>query len=429
MTTALRRMYTLAPTNGDMTATPARFRFGGSKVRSGCNTCKARHVKCDEGRPTCERCLKACRDCSYTPLRDLQRQQKSRPLTIIHYNANPDSIQRLSCYPEHDPAERRAIDYFQRHTATELGGHFSSELWSRTLLQVAYHESTVRHAVVAVGSLHEQFRISNDAKRLQSEEAMQYYCKAIKNVVQLDLTQSQAVDTALLSCVLFAAFESLQGHFKSALTHISSGVKLLCEHEKPGGKFRYGYLSGQVLHPTFVRFDTQAMEISDVSFRPYNTRVPNEELRVIPQTFSSIDDAYLYFDTFINHILHFESTYRITPETRPEKLQEMSTEFTNLSEYFGQWSQAFDASCFPPSHPGVLILLIGQATIDALRRTEINMGETGWDKCLPWHTRIVELAEAFMAASSLPDPCSKQTSPSSSTTYPSFPKTPRPPAH
>ncbi|KAJ5666272.1 uncharacterized protein N7477_008720 [Penicillium maclennaniae] len=35
------------------------------RTRSGCFTCRARRIKCDEGRPLCERCRKGNRDCVY----------------------------------------------------------------------------------------------------------------------------------------------------------------------------------------------------------------------------------------------------------------------------------------------------------------------------------------------------------------------------
>ncbi|GIJ88044.1 hypothetical protein Asppvi_006960 [Aspergillus pseudoviridinutans] len=35
------------------------------RVNSGCKTCRARHVKCDEGRPSCANCAKRNRHCEY----------------------------------------------------------------------------------------------------------------------------------------------------------------------------------------------------------------------------------------------------------------------------------------------------------------------------------------------------------------------------
>lgn len=36
-----------------------------AKVRTGCETCKKRRVKCDEVRPVCSRCMEAQRNCVY----------------------------------------------------------------------------------------------------------------------------------------------------------------------------------------------------------------------------------------------------------------------------------------------------------------------------------------------------------------------------
>lgn len=33
------------------------------RVRTGCRTCRERHLKCDEGEPECNNCLKSNRDC------------------------------------------------------------------------------------------------------------------------------------------------------------------------------------------------------------------------------------------------------------------------------------------------------------------------------------------------------------------------------
>ncbi|KAK9235995.1 hypothetical protein V1525DRAFT_408206 [Lipomyces kononenkoae] len=42
---------------------PKRTRESTSKVRTGCSTCKARRVKCDEAKPICRRCAVGGRKC------------------------------------------------------------------------------------------------------------------------------------------------------------------------------------------------------------------------------------------------------------------------------------------------------------------------------------------------------------------------------
>ncbi|KAI6355253.1 hypothetical protein MCOR25_008267 [Pyricularia grisea] len=49
--------------------------WGTSKVRTGCQTCKTRHKKCDEGRPACEQCLTAGWDCDFLQQPQQQQQQ------------------------------------------------------------------------------------------------------------------------------------------------------------------------------------------------------------------------------------------------------------------------------------------------------------------------------------------------------------------
>lgn len=52
------------------------------RTRSGCFTCRSRRIKCDEGRPICERCRKGSRDCVYpspnAPSAKGSRSAKSR---------------------------------------------------------------------------------------------------------------------------------------------------------------------------------------------------------------------------------------------------------------------------------------------------------------------------------------------------------------
>ncbi|KAH8691255.1 putative C6 finger domain protein [Talaromyces proteolyticus] len=50
------------------------------RTRSGCLTCRSRRIKCDEGRPICERCRKGNRDCEYPPpnAKSSSRSNKSR---------------------------------------------------------------------------------------------------------------------------------------------------------------------------------------------------------------------------------------------------------------------------------------------------------------------------------------------------------------
>lgn len=192
---------------------------------------EARHVKCDEGKPRCTRRLKGDRKCqgyATTP-----KQRSSDQLTIIKYVA-PNSWS-VSPYPQLDPRELRALQYFQTCTVPELAGSLSSELWNRFILRLAYHRSSVHHAVVALDTAHEHF--SNGDLSDFSDYANREYGRAICEVIDLRESGSPAaIGIALATCVLFACLESLRGHFKSSLSHLMSGLNVLEEEQIWEGK-------------------------------------------------------------------------------------------------------------------------------------------------------------------------------------------------
>lgn len=53
-----------------------------------------------------------------------------------------------------DEMELRYFQLFQSQAAPKLSGPFSSQFWTRLVLQESHSEPAIRHAVVAVGALH-----------------------------------------------------------------------------------------------------------------------------------------------------------------------------------------------------------------------------------------------------------------------------------
>ena len=85
-------------------------RLGSRKRRTGCTTCKARRIKCDEGKPGCERCQKAGRKCdgyasSSTSSGSISPIERSQPQFV-----------------DLKDADRRTFDYFVSRAAPLLSG-------------------------------------------------------------------------------------------------------------------------------------------------------------------------------------------------------------------------------------------------------------------------------------------------------------------
>jgi hypothetical protein len=108
-----------------------------------------------------------------------------------------------------------------------LAGYCGSEFWNRLVLQVSQHERSVWHALIALGSLHENFEKDQEMPWLeflrqgQSSFAIREYLSAIKallrptavtpsNFVHDTATAGASnvtVDVCLISCILFTCFE------------------------------------------------------------------------------------------------------------------------------------------------------------------------------------------------------------------------------
>jgi hypothetical protein len=112
------------------------------------------------------------------------------------------------------PKERRSFYFFLERTAPQLSGFFGGDLWQRLLLQATHHESSIRHAIIALGALHERFEqdsglvMQSDTKALADDFALKSYNRAIRCLIEpLSHRGQQALDVCLISSVLFACFE------------------------------------------------------------------------------------------------------------------------------------------------------------------------------------------------------------------------------
>lgn len=52
--------------------------------------------------------------------------------------------------------EQHSVEFFFEHSSPQLAGYFDSPFWQRTVLQAGRHEPAVRHAIAAIGALHEK---------------------------------------------------------------------------------------------------------------------------------------------------------------------------------------------------------------------------------------------------------------------------------
>ncbi|KAF5507744.1 Aspercryptin biosynthesis cluster-specific transcription regulator atnN [Colletotrichum aenigma] len=116
-------------------------RKGSRKVRTGCLTCKIRKIKCDEGKPFCNRCTSTGRKCDGYAVEPASVLRWQRPQTLqIDSSTNGE--------------EARALQYYCEHVAPFIAGPTDPYYWTHLVVQFVNREPAVKHSVIAIGLLY-----------------------------------------------------------------------------------------------------------------------------------------------------------------------------------------------------------------------------------------------------------------------------------
>ncbi|KAH6660963.1 hypothetical protein BKA67DRAFT_654113 [Truncatella angustata] len=207
-------------------------------AKSGCRTCKLRKVKCDERKPSCHRCISAGRVCAGYGIWGGGGNQYGDPCGRIQY-PNPNLVtlcRTLSPLGVMTARESLAFEYFVFQSAPRLPGAFASPFWTTLVFQASSNEAAVLSALLALSFAHKNNSLQNDriagkASQLADDHEhfiLQHYSRAISQLqAHLAAGTSASVRVTLITCLLFICLELLRGQYKSAVSHLESGLKLL----------------------------------------------------------------------------------------------------------------------------------------------------------------------------------------------------------
>lgn len=284
------------------------------------------------------RCVKSGRLCEgyHIPTR---KRSPEDPLTIIAYVPKP-----VQPHPEASPQELRALSFFQTKTANQLKGPFTDEIWSRLILQYAHGEPAIRHAIIALGSIHELYINGLDGyDDLIDQFATKHYQKSIQEICKLNEapSDSRAINVALTTCVLFTGYESLRGHYLSAIAHANSGMKILAAYRNT---FQGMCLSPDHLDDLYIQLDTHMLMMG--AYGLTDTRAPRKLPEIcVPHAFSTVNEAKDSLEDYINILFHetMGLTETLLKEQNSGKQVEiLKTSHRVLTRQCQKWSDAFD---------------------------------------------------------------------------------------
>ncbi|KIW32039.1 uncharacterized protein PV07_03616 [Cladophialophora immunda] len=216
-----------------------RKRASKPKVRTGCKTCKIRRIKCDETKPSCKRCTSTGRKCdgyefpkessSGSASTALSPPQQS-PVPFQHL-FQPNSISKPF---QGNTQERRIFHRFQYCTVPAFTGGSETGFWTKLVLKVGHEEPVVRNAIIALGTLHEDYqdRCGKYSPQLIDDQSYRYALKlyggALRDLNQrLNTPSSTNAKLAIISSILFACFEVLRRNNMAAVIHYQQGMREL----------------------------------------------------------------------------------------------------------------------------------------------------------------------------------------------------------
>ncbi|KAH8697444.1 hypothetical protein BGW36DRAFT_416895 [Talaromyces proteolyticus] len=214
------------------------------RVRTGCLTCKIRHKKCDEARPSCILCTSTGRKCDgyqivpdrrTRPFRKYRMVPTSQTQVSQHSLSDPMDLIYTSSFLVNPneailtPRERHYLDYFRLNTSFQFSAYFGMDFWHRIVPQTSQVEPALQHASIAMGALHWNFaenKSGNDP--IDNSFPLQQCNRAISCLHHTLAIESRShTETALVTCILFVSFAFFQGDISAAKNLLQGGLKVL----------------------------------------------------------------------------------------------------------------------------------------------------------------------------------------------------------
>ncbi|OCL07085.1 hypothetical protein AOQ84DRAFT_320449 [Glonium stellatum] len=398
-----------------------RSRVCGSKVKTGCITCKIRRVKCGEEKPHCLRCTSTGRKCDGYPSQAVTRTHTQSLISL------PRSDSSLHCLAG-NATEARYLEFYFHRIGPKLSGFLDSDLWLRLVLQFAFAEPAIRHATMAISYLYEK-EIDDQCPghpmlHSGTDESffLQQYNKAINNLVIRMNDKPGSLVISLVTCMLFICLECLRRKdCSAALFHLNSGVNILAglrnkrqlgppsasllhttsdRSSRGAGDNTMGFLEENLV-PVFARFSITAFLFGQDASPLY--LLESMILANPPSSFASVQEARLSLVDLMNLSLMF---VKLSTQKKHGNgmTQDDMVRFFQLKECMVRWLQAFEN--VEQSNPSAQSERKAFALLRMLHTTTwiwllscIFPTEAPYDEYLNGFHQIISLAEVVMGFS------------------------------
>lgn len=336
--------------------------------------------------------------------------------------------------PDLDSSEAmRAFDFYRSRSVALLGGvaggtgvtrssgSDAAELWGGPVIQLAATEPAVRHALLALSSLHERMCMPKSARANQGSGGTAFayseYGKAITAVRSWGTVTTEPAVVPLLVCILFICIEFLGGYEDAALVHILQGRQILSKFD-PTDTSPSVELVRRVLAPMYAR-----LSLTSFTFGNRPERIPEGFARgqrrgednEVPPVFETLKEARDSMFWLVDEGLRFSTTGKPAVYNPATDLEEMRMLVDWQQWLLGQvrrWDAAFTVlKTTLPIEVGSgaggrstralqdLLLMYYHSTVVWVS-TALTPDEAAYDDYIPAFSAIVSHASSVIAASS-----------------------------
>ncbi|KAH8683822.1 hypothetical protein BGZ61DRAFT_356697 [Ilyonectria robusta] len=389
---------------------PPTARRGIQRVKTGCRTCKARRVKCDEQRPSCWRCTSSGRECEGYGVWGGGHPSRppAQPLDL-HRPNNTGPVGRLNA------EDRRVLEWF---LLARLQGVFPFSFWESLVPQACYNEPVILSCVLALGSVHKRAFMDKGPTNSQSEvnnlesTTLRHYNTAINllNGSQSDGSRASTRVT-LTACLTFVIIEYLQKRQAQGLLHLQYGLQILKSQEYDNMRQSSRDPVDDWLAEAFGRLDVQARLLFDAT-TDKQSHLSNRASKERPITLRSLHEARQHLDLLVSEAFRLQRQGRITESSaNTSRLFEALIIQQQLQRDLGSWLQAYRTwrtgppTSLPqpqsslPERLARRLLLIYHTMAGIITATALYSGdETAFDRYMPQFSSIIASTKDILEA-------------------------------
>ncbi|KAK0382811.1 hypothetical protein NLU13_9906 [Sarocladium strictum] len=212
-----------------LTERPRQTRARAPRARTGCKQCKRRHIKCDEGKPSCQRCLiggRVCEWLAYSGMATALPKPKTQYDKVTdRVCMRKDELWQLlktavpSAVSDNLFANAKEWDHFQffirMGTPYETLPEGSLQLLTP---QVAHLVPAVKEVCCAVGALSKTMSTSGKAATEALADSTEHYSRAVVLLRSCVPTNDSLLSVCVAS-LMFTTYEMLAGTPEVAFSH------------------------------------------------------------------------------------------------------------------------------------------------------------------------------------------------------------------